>query len=147
MSREVRGGTLARSREHRGRAAGEEAGRDSQRHRRDHAASRDLGGDAANRFSDMVGVLLVELHIPTARSLKEKRAAIRPILDVARTRYRVAISEVGYQDLHQRAMLEVAAVASAQHVVTETLDAVERLVWSMPAAEVVATSRRWLEDG
>lgn len=95
----------------------------------------------------MVGVLLVELHIPTARSLKEKRAAIRPILDVARTRYRVAISEVGYQDLHQRAMLEVAAVASAQHVVTETLDAVERLIWSMAAAEVVATSRRWLEDG
>ncbi|MGA2208418.1 MAG: DUF503 domain-containing protein [Acidimicrobiales bacterium] len=94
----------------------------------------------------MVGVLLVELHIPAARSLKEKRATIRPILDTARNRYRVAISEVGFQDLHQRALLEVAAVASAGHVVTETLDAVERLVWSASGAEVVSRSRRWLED-
>jgi uncharacterized protein YlxP (DUF503 family) len=95
---------------------------------------------------DVVGVLSVELHIPSARSLKEKRATIRPILDSARARYRVAIAEVGFQDLHQRALLEVAAVAAAEHVVTEVLDAVERLMWSAPAAEVVGTSRRWLED-
>jgi hypothetical protein len=88
----------------------------------------------------------VELHIPAARSLKEKRATIRPILDASRSRYRVAISEVGYQELHQRALLEVAAVASAEHVVIETLDAVERLVWSFGSAEVVETRRRWLED-
>jgi hypothetical protein len=88
----------------------------------------------------------VELHIPEARSLKDKRAAIRPILDTARARYRVAISEVGYQDLHQRALLEVAAVASAEHVVTDTLDAVERMVWSLGGSEVVRTRRRWLED-
>jgi hypothetical protein len=94
----------------------------------------------------VVGVLLVEIHIPAARSLKEKRATIRPILDTARARYRVAISEVGFQDLHQRALLEVAAVASAEHVVTETLDAVERLAWSASGAEVISCSRRWLED-
>ncbi|MGO8874309.1 MAG: DUF503 domain-containing protein [Acidimicrobiales bacterium] len=94
----------------------------------------------------MVGVLVVELHMPAARSLKEKRATIRPILDTARSRYRVAISEVDYQDLHQRARLEIAAVASAEHVVTETLDAVERLIWSAAGAEIVSSSRRWLED-
>jgi len=88
----------------------------------------------------------VELHIPTARSLKDKRATIRPILEASRSRYRVAISEVGYQELHQRALLEVAAVASAEHVVTETLDAVERLVWSFGGAEVVETQRRWVHD-
>jgi len=94
----------------------------------------------------VVGVLYVELHIPSSRSLKEKRATLRPILDSARTRYRVAISEVGFQDLHQRALIEVAAVASAEHVIVEILDAVERLVWTTPGAEVVACSRRWLED-
>lgn len=88
----------------------------------------------------------MEVHVPAARSLKEKRATIRPILDAARSRFRVAISEVGYQDLHQRALLEVAAVAAAEHVVTETLDAVERLVWSTAGAEVLAASRRWLAD-
>lgn len=94
----------------------------------------------------MVGVLSIELHLPNARSLKEKRATIRPIIDTSRGRFRVAISEVGYQELHQRALLEVAAVASAEHVVAEMLDAVERLAWSVPDAEVVSCSRRWLED-
>ncbi|MFZ0170317.1 MAG: DUF503 domain-containing protein [Acidimicrobiales bacterium] len=93
----------------------------------------------------MVCVLTVELHMPAAHSLKEKRAVIRPVLDTARIRYRVAISEVGFQELHQRALLEIAAVASAEHVVVETLDAVERLLWSAAGAEVVASSRRWLE--
>ncbi len=94
----------------------------------------------------MVGVLTVELHMPVARSLKEKRSTLRPILDTARARYRVAIAEIGYQELHQRALLEVAAVASAEHVVTEMLDAVERLVWSSSSAEVVATRRIFVEE-
>jgi hypothetical protein len=78
--------------------------------------------------------------------LKEKRAAIRPILEASRSRYRVAIAEVGFQELHQRALLEVAAVASVEHVVIETLDAVERLIWSFGGAEVVEARRRWLES-
>ncbi len=98
------------------------------------------------RFSDVVGVLRIELHIPASRSLKEKRATLRPILDTARNRYRVAIAETAYQELHQRARFEVAAVASAAHVVTEVLDAVERLAWSAPAAEVVSAERYWLDD-
>jgi uncharacterized protein YlxP (DUF503 family) len=102
------------------------------------------GGE--HRFSGVVGVLRIELHIPSARSLKEKRATLRPILDTARNRYRVAIAETGYQDLHQRATFEAAAVASAAHVVTEMLDAVERLAWSAPAAEVVSAGRYWLDD-
>lgn len=94
----------------------------------------------------MVGVMHVELLIPTARSLKEKRAALKPILETSRQRYRVAIGEVDHQDLHQRAHIEVAAVASREHVVTEMLDAVERLVWSAADVEVVEAWRSWLDE-
>jgi uncharacterized protein YlxP (DUF503 family) len=94
----------------------------------------------------VVGVLRIELHIPAARSLKEKRSTLRPILDTARAKYRVAIAEVGFQELHQRALLEIAAVASAEHVVNEVLDAVERLVWSAPEAEVIEARRSYVED-
>lgn len=93
----------------------------------------------------MVGALEIELHFPSARSLKEKRSLLRPIIDSSRTRYRVAIAEIGYQDLHQRALIEVAAVAAAEHVVTEELDAVERLIWGAPGLEVVMTRRYWAE--
>jgi uncharacterized protein YlxP (DUF503 family) len=94
----------------------------------------------------VVGVLRIELHIPASRSLKEKRATLRPILDTARNRYRVAIAEIDYQELHQRAVLQAATVASAPHVVNEVLDAVERLAWSAPAAEVVSAARYWLDE-
>ncbi|MGO9196372.1 MAG: DUF503 domain-containing protein [Acidimicrobiales bacterium] len=94
----------------------------------------------------MIGALEIELHFPAARSLKEKRSLLRPIIDTSRSRYRVAIAEIGHQDLHQRALLEVAAVAAAAHVITAELDAVERLVWSSPGLEVVS-ARRWWSDG
>lgn len=93
----------------------------------------------------MVGMLEIELHFPAARSLKEKRSLLRPILDTARARYRVAIAETAHQELHQRALVEVAAVAAAVGVVEGELDAVERLVWSSPGLEVVATRRWWPE--
>jgi uncharacterized protein YlxP (DUF503 family) len=79
----------------------------------------------------------VELHLPACRSLKEKRAVVKPILEGARRRFQVAAAEVGYQDKWQRAQLGFAAVAEAPSHVRSVLDAVERFVWSFPEVEVI----------
>ena len=89
--------------------------------------------------------LAIELHVPASGSLKAKRAAIRPLLDGARSRFRVAASEVAFQDQWQRALLGFAAVGGAAGQVGETLDKVERLVWSHHDVVVVSSERRWLE--
>lgn len=89
---------------------------------------------------------MIELHFPACRSLKEKRAVLRPVIDGARARFGVAVAESDHQELHQRAVVEVAAAAAVQHVVVDTLDAVERFVWSQPGLEVVGARRLWLED-
>jgi uncharacterized protein YlxP (DUF503 family) len=39
----------------------------------------------------------------------------------------------------------VAAAAASARVVVETLDAVERYIWSRPGLEVVGATRRWLD--
>jgi len=83
--------------------------------------------------------------LPRSHSLKEKRAVIKPILDGARNRYRVAAAEVGSQDLWQRASLGMAAVASTPGHVREVLDEVERFVWSFPEIEVLDASRDWVD--
>ena len=89
-----------------------------------------------------------DLHLPSCHSLKEKRAVIRPILDGARNRFRVASAEVGAQDAWQRAILGMAAVGSTVGHVEEVLDEVERFVWSFPEVEVVAAERAWADpDG
>jgi uncharacterized protein YlxP (DUF503 family) len=94
----------------------------------------------------VIGALVVELHFPACRSLKDKRAVVRPIIDGARSRFAVAVAEADFQDLHQRSVIEVAAAAASERVVTETLDAVERFIWSLPGLEVVGATRRWLEE-
>lgn len=60
-----------------------------------------------------VGLLVLELFLPGCASLKEKRRVVRSLLDGSRARYNVAVAEVDHQDLHQRAQLAFASVASA----------------------------------
>jgi uncharacterized protein YlxP (DUF503 family) len=90
-------------------------------------------------------VLTVELRIPLAGSLKDKRAVVKPLLEVSRSRFGVAAAEVDHQDLRQRAMLAFAAVGASPHQVDEVLDSVERLVWSRPEVEVIESSRDWFD--
>jgi uncharacterized protein YlxP (DUF503 family) len=91
-----------------------------------------------------VGAVEIDLHLPACHSLKEKRAVIRPIIDGARNRMRVASAEVGDQDRWQRARLGFASVGGSPGHVGEVLDAVERFVWSFPEVEVLEARRSWL---
>jgi uncharacterized protein len=90
--------------------------------------------------------LRVELHLPESRSLKAKRAVVKPILEGTRRRFMVAAAEVDHQDHWQRASLGMAAVAGSAAHVEEVLDQVERFVWSHPEVEVLEATRRWLDD-
>jgi uncharacterized protein YlxP (DUF503 family) len=94
-----------------------------------------------------VAALTVELHLPAVHSLKEKRAVLKPIVDGAHHRYRVASAELARQDSWQRSTLGFAAVASTERHVEEVLTAVERFVWSFPEVDVLDATRVWLEVG
>ena len=87
----------------------------------------------------------MELHLPESRSLKAKRAVVKPILERARHRYSVAAAEVAHQDQWQRSCLGMAMVTTSPHHAEEVLDELERFVWSRPEVEVVSTERAWLE--
>ncbi len=93
-----------------------------------------------------VGSLRLDLHVPQARSLKDKRAEIRPLIDGLRNRFHVAAGETEFQDQWQRAVITVAAVSASVRHVTEILDSCERFVWSFPELEVMSSSRGWVED-
>ena len=79
----------------------------------------------------VIGLLTVELHVPGARSLKDKRRVLRRIKDRLR-KFNVAVSEVEYHDLWQRAMLAVVTVSTEEAhadrelaAVTDEIDRVE----------------------
>ena len=89
--------------------------------------------------------LAVDLHLPAARSLKDKRMVVKSIVDGARHRFRVAAADVGSQDQWQRAALGFAAVAASPGHAVEIIDEVDRFIWSRPEIEVVSMERRWSE--
>jgi uncharacterized protein len=90
-------------------------------------------------------VVAYDLHIPESRSLKAKRALIKPIIDGARHRFSVSFAEVDHQDQWQRSVIAVAAVASSPRHLDDILGSVDRFVWSHPGIEVLSTERSWID--
>jgi uncharacterized protein len=84
-----------------------------------------------------VGLLTIELHLPYAHSLKEKRLVIRKLQDRLRARFNVSVSELDYQDLWQRSLIGIAALASDDSVVESTLRSVDEAATSLFPAEMV----------
>ena len=76
----------------------------------------------------IVAVALFELHIEYAESLKEKRMVVRSLRDKLRRRFSVAVNEVAFQDLHQRARLAVALIADRRDSADSLLDTIQRFV-------------------
>ncbi len=71
----------------------------------------------------IVALLSVELFIPGAHSLKDKRMVLRRIKDRIR-KFNVAVSEVEHHDLWQRAGLGIVTVSTDQQHADRELAAV-----------------------
>jgi uncharacterized protein YlxP (DUF503 family) len=90
-----------------------------------------------------VAVVTVELHIPLARSLKDKRAVVKPIVEGIRHRFGLSVAEVGFQDRWQRAAIGVAVVSGTTAHAVEVVGSVERWIWSRPDVEVSSIGTSW----
>lgn len=88
------------------------------------------------------GTLLLDVLLPgDSRSLKAKRAYVRPVVAALR-RLEVAAAEVGSTELLGRAEIGVAVVAGEAGHVGDVLDACERLVAGRPELELLSARRR-----
>jgi uncharacterized protein len=75
----------------------------------------------------IVGLLSVELFIPHARSLKDKRMVLRSIKDRLK-KFNVAVAEVEHQEVWQRAGLGIVAISTtSEHVDRELAAAADEI--------------------
>lgn len=65
-----------------------------------------------NMTNIYIGVARLGLHIPEARSLKEKRSQTRSLVERLRNRHQVMVVETDHQNLHQRAEFAICAVST-----------------------------------
>lgn len=95
---------------------------------------------------ETVHVLLVsiELIVPGARSLKEKRGPLKSLKERARGRFNVSVAEVAHQDKWQRAGLAVCMVGGDRRHLESEVDKLGRLVEEAPGIELVDVQKTWL---
>lgn len=84
-----------------------------------------------------IGVLQVELAIPDAFSLKDKRRVIKSIKDRIAHHHNVSIAEVGALDEHRRSILGMAMVSNDGRYVQSALSKLVDFVRMVPQVSLV----------
>lgn len=79
----------------------------------------------------------IDLHIPAARSLKDKRSAIRRLQSRLRDDLGVSVAEIGHQDLWQRCALGVAIATGDVTTGRKVVQDVERIAARAVDVEVL----------
>ncbi|HEY2383855.1 MAG TPA: DUF503 domain-containing protein [Terriglobia bacterium] len=70
----------------------------------------------------VIALLTLDIHIPHAQSLKDKRMVVRSLKDRLRTKFNVSVSEVDHQDLWQRSQVSVVTVGSDEQFLKKVLE-------------------------
>ncbi len=89
--------------------------------------------------------LFVELRVPSAGSLKAKRAVVQSVVRTLDGWKGVAAAETAYQDKWQRAGIGIVIVSGSVHQMNSVAESVERYLWSRPDAEIVRLDREWVD--
>ena len=89
----------------------------------------------------VVAALTWDLSLPGCSSLKEKRSVVRSLKDRLRHKFNVSVAETGFQDVHERARISMALVASDGRVAEQLLDRVDRFVQENARAVIVGVQR------
>lgn len=93
----------------------------------------------------IAAALRFEIRIPDVRSLKGKRAVLRPIIEGLRRSVSVSVSEVDHHDAWQRSAIGVAIVAPDPAAMESLIERVRRYVDDHMEIEVLDCEVTYLE--
>ena len=87
----------------------------------------------------VVGALRIEFIMSYNRSLKGKRKVVRSMIDKVKSRFNVAIAEVGSNDKWQKIELGITAVGNDRRHIDSSLNSVLNFLDSLYLAPIVDT--------
>jgi uncharacterized protein YlxP (DUF503 family) len=93
----------------------------------------------------IVGISSFELHLPSSRSLKDKRRVVKSLVDRIHQRFRVSIAETDFHDLHQRTEISMAVVTNGEAEMENLMEEVRSLVDSQTEAYLTRWDPQILE--
>jgi uncharacterized protein YlxP (DUF503 family) len=91
-----------------------------------------------------VGVITLELRMDDAQSLKDKRHYVKGLKDRLRSKFNVAVAEIGHQDNWQHGLVAAVTVSSDQKYAEQLLQLVEKEAANVLGPILVDVSVEWL---
>lgn len=85
-----------------------------------------------------------EFFIPTAHSLKDKRAVVKSMLTRSREKFNVSAAEIDHQNVWQRTRLAFVIVSSSKEVADKEMAQVLYYLESNPAWECLEFEKEYL---
>lgn len=80
----------------------------------------------------VIGVVKARIHMPDARSLKDKRSVVKSLKDRIHNRMNVSVAEVGDQDVWQVAEIAVVTVGADSAIVQSRISEISSFLQSNP---------------
>lgn len=91
-----------------------------------------------------IGVLTLDILIPEANSLKEKRSVLKSMLEGMRSRFNISAAEIEHMDLWQRATVGIACVSNSRAFADQVLNKVLDWVEANPRVNVAGVETEFL---
>ena len=91
-----------------------------------------------------IGVLTLEIVLRDSHSLKDKRHVVKSLKDRLRSKFNVAVAEIDYQDLWQRALVAAVTVASDHTHAEKVLQSVEGEAAALLGTELTSATVEWM---
>lgn len=85
----------------------------------------------------IVGTLRIEIGIPGANSLKDRRQVVKSVVEHVKNKFNVSVAEVDDPQVWRRAVLGVACVANQTAFVNEVLNKVVSAVGGDPRVTII----------
>ena len=89
-------------------------------------------------------LIKLDLKIPFAHSLKDKRSHIKSLKDRISSRFNASVAEIDTLDNWQRAILGICIVSNDRSYLDKQYSLLETLVLEYTELELIAISREWL---
>jgi hypothetical protein len=92
----------------------------------------------------VVGLLTLDIHLPYAHSLKDKRQVVRRLKERLRARFNVAVAELDHQDTWQRAQVGVLSLSTDRLHLAQQLEAATAEAESVLGGDLVGSHIEYL---
>ena len=87
----------------------------------------------------VIGIAVITLRLHECRSLKAKRRIVKSIIQKIRNNFNISVSEVGSNDIYQKAEIGIAMIGNDRQLINSKIDKVFNLVDDIGLAEIVNT--------